>query len=60
MHLIRPFAVEASDYKIKTGREIAFEFAKHGYEAVELNKKKTITSHVYTTIALTTSAPSNK
>lgn len=34
MHLIRPFAVMASDYKIKTCREIAFEFAKHGYEAL--------------------------
>jgi len=26
MHLIRPFAVQVSDYKIKTCREIAFEF----------------------------------
>ena len=34
MHLIRPFAVQASDYKIKTCREISFEFAKHGYEAI--------------------------
>ena len=35
MHLIRPFAVKASDYKIKTCREIAFEFAKQGYEALQ-------------------------
>ena len=34
MHLIRPFAVQASDYKIKTCREVSFEFAKHGYEAI--------------------------
>ena len=31
MHLIRPFSFQASDYKIKTCREVAFEFAKHGY-----------------------------
>lgn len=35
MHLIRPFGIKASDYKIKTCREIAFEFAKHGYEALQ-------------------------
>ena len=34
MHLIRPFAVQASDYKIKTCREVSFEFAKQGYEAI--------------------------
>ena len=34
MHLIRPFAVNAFNYKIKTCREISFEFAKHGYEAI--------------------------
>lgn len=34
MHLIRPFAFKASDYKIKTCREIAFEFAKQGYEVL--------------------------
>ena len=32
MHLIKPFS--ASDYKIKTCREISFEFAKNGYEAI--------------------------
>ena len=40
MHLIRPFAVQASDYKIKTCREIAFEFGKHGYEALEPYTKR--------------------
>jgi DNA replication protein DnaC len=32
MHLVKPFS--ASDYKIKTCREISFEFAKNGYEAI--------------------------
>lgn len=40
MHLIRPFAVQVSDYKIKTCREIAFEFAKHGYEVLEPYTKR--------------------
>ncbi|GAA4027342.1 ATPase [Flavobacterium cheonhonense] len=40
MHLIRPFAFQASDYKIKTCREVAFEFAKHGYQALEPYTKK--------------------
>ncbi|MDI1317449.1 ATPase [Flavobacterium sp.] len=35
MHLIRPFAIPATDYKIKTCREISFEFAKRGYEALQ-------------------------
>lgn len=34
MHLIRPFSSHLSDYKIKTCREISFEFAKYGYEAL--------------------------
>ena len=34
MHLIRPFASSLSDYKIKTCREISFEFAKNGFEAI--------------------------
>jgi len=34
MHLIRPFASSSSDYKIKTCREISFEFAKNGFEAI--------------------------
>ena len=34
MHLIQPFASRSSAYKIKTCREISFEFAKSGYEAI--------------------------
>ena len=34
MHIIRPFASPLSDYKIKTCRELSFEFAKSGYEAI--------------------------
>lgn len=34
MHLIRPFAYRSSAYKIKTCREICFDFAKTGYEAI--------------------------
>jgi hypothetical protein len=34
MHLLRPFATAAQDYKIKTCREISFEFARKGYEAL--------------------------
>ena len=34
MHLIRPFASPLSDYKIKTCREISFEFAKNGSDTI--------------------------
>jgi DNA replication protein DnaC len=34
MHLIRPFTNPLSDYKIKTCREISFEFAKNGFDAI--------------------------
>jgi DNA replication protein DnaC len=34
MHLIRPFASPLSNYKIKTCREISFEFAKNGFDAI--------------------------
>ena len=34
MHLIRPFANPLSDYKIKTCRELSFEFAKNGFDAI--------------------------
>jgi len=34
MHLIRPFTSNHSDYKIKTCREISFEFAKNGFDAI--------------------------
>ena len=40
MHLIRPFAVQALDYKIKTCREVSFEFAKQGYEAINKYTQK--------------------
>jgi len=34
MQLIRPFSNHYSDYKIKTCREISYEFAKQGYDAL--------------------------
>jgi energy-coupling factor transporter ATP-binding protein EcfA2 len=34
MSLVRPFAYHASEYKIKTCREVSFEFAKNGFEAI--------------------------
>jgi DNA replication protein DnaC len=34
MHLIRTFASPLSDYKIKTCRELSFEFAKNGFDAI--------------------------
>ena len=40
MHLLRPFSNHKSDYKIKTCREISFEFAKQGYEALQPYTKK--------------------
>ena len=41
MHLIKPFFVKSSDYKIITCREIAFDFAKNGYEALTPYTQKT-------------------
>lgn len=35
MHLIKPFLYAKYDYKIKTTRELSFEFAKHGFEALQ-------------------------
>jgi DNA replication protein DnaC len=35
MQLIKPFALPRADYRIKTCREIAFEFAKNGYKALQ-------------------------
>lgn len=35
MQLLRPFAPARADYKIKTCREISFEFAKNGYGALQ-------------------------
>lgn len=36
MHLIKPFFNVKYDYKIKTTREIAFEFSKNGFESFHL------------------------
>lgn len=35
MHLLKPFFYAKEDFKIKTSREISFEFAKQGYEALQ-------------------------
>lgn len=35
MHLIKPFFNAKHNYKIKTTREIAFEFSKNGFEALQ-------------------------
>ena len=40
MHLLRPFSSHLSDYKIKTCREVSFEFAKYGYEALQQYTQK--------------------
>ena len=34
MNLVRPFAYHTFEYKIKTCREVSFEFAKNGFEAI--------------------------
>lgn len=34
MHLIKPFLNAKNNYKIKTTREVSFEFAKQGYDAL--------------------------
>lgn len=36
MHLLKPFLHPKFDYKIKTCREVSFEFAKKGSEALEI------------------------
>lgn len=35
MHLLKPFVYTKYDYKIKTCREVSYEFAKNGYEALQ-------------------------
>lgn len=45
MHLIRPFAYTKHDYKIKTTREISFEFAKKGFEALQPYIHKSNSQH---------------
>jgi hypothetical protein len=34
MHLMRPFTNNHYNYKIKTCRELSFEFAKSGFDAI--------------------------
>lgn len=45
MHLIKPFINGKHEYKIKTTREISFEFAKNGFEALTPYTKKTSYQH---------------
>ncbi len=40
MHLIKPFVPGKYDYKIKSAREVSFEFAKQGYNALNLYTQK--------------------
>jgi DNA replication protein DnaC len=52
MHLIKPFSNHKSDYKIKTCREISFEFAKQGYGALlpythKLNNQNKLTGYCF-------------
>lgn len=42
MHLIKPFISTKYDYKIKSAREISFEFAKQGYDALNFYTQKTV------------------
>ncbi len=42
MHLVKPFVNAKYDYKIKTTREISFEFAKKGFEAIQQYTQKSI------------------
>ena len=41
MHLLKPFMPSKFDYKIKTCREVSFEFIKKGSEALETYTQKT-------------------
>ena len=41
MHLLKPFLHSKFDYKIKNCREVSFEFAKKGSEALEIYTQKT-------------------
>lgn len=43
MHLLKPFVKQ--EYKIKTCREISFEFAKNGYEALQPYTQKSAFQH---------------
>jgi DNA replication protein DnaC len=41
MHLLKPFMPSKFDYKIKTCREVSFEFIKNGFEALQPYTQKT-------------------
>lgn len=45
MHLIKPFFYTKDDYKIKTTREISFEFAKNGFDALQPYVQKSNQQH---------------
>ena len=45
MHLIKPFGYARYDYKIKTTREVSFEFAKYGFEALQPYTQKSNQQH---------------
>lgn len=40
MSLLRPFSYMSQDYKIKTCREVSFEFAKNGFESLHAYTQK--------------------
>lgn len=47
MNLIRPFASPLTEYKIKTCREISFEFAKNGFDVIgQYTQKQTCQSRL--------------
>jgi len=45
MHLIKPFGYAKYDYKIKTTREVSFEFAKQGFETLQSYTQKSNQQH---------------
>jgi predicted ATPase len=45
MQLLKPFFYAKEDFKIKTSREISFEFAKQGYEALQPYTQKSNFQH---------------
>ncbi len=45
IHLIKPFIIAKYDYKIKTTREVSFEFAKKGFDALQLYTHKSNQQH---------------
>lgn len=45
MQLLKPFSNHYTGYKIKTTREVSFEFAKHGFEALQPYTQKSNHQH---------------